>query len=201
MLFFGVGYAADYGDYGDLLAALAVVFTGSSGSFSCSLLKLYAVFGAALPPIMGIMGIRSLRSCTLLLTAKITKGTKLIGPVYRAVLIMLKDRNARNRRDGALMEHLASHGAAAQPRSGAGLVEMGLWPVCKGAPSPSHKPRRGAGRAAFSLSNEQTYPTLFWPLKKVLGTAARIRAAKKKLTPPCLPCSRRGKARQDSPVC
>ena len=77
-LFWG-GAAADYGVH---------------GSFS--------FFWLALPTIMGIMGIwaRFARGLALF-TTKLTKGAKHIGPAYRAVLIMVKDRKARNRRDCA----------------------------------------------------------------------------------------------------
>ncbi len=34
----------------------------------------------------------------------------------------------------------------AQPRSGVGFVGMGLWPVRRGAPGPSRKPRSGVGK-------------------------------------------------------
>jgi hypothetical protein len=82
----------------------------------------------------------------VLFTTKITKCTKLIEPAYRAAVIVLKDRKARNHRNRSLMELNPSHGAAAQPRSSVGFVGMGIWPVRGGAPGPSRKPRSGVGK-------------------------------------------------------
>ena len=78
---FGVGYANDYGDSGDFWDSF--FWGGAAADYGD-----YGDFG-------------SLRSRAFLLTTKITKGAKHIGPAYRAVLIMVKDRKARNRRDCA----------------------------------------------------------------------------------------------------
>ena len=82
MLFWG-GVAADYGDYGD------------SWDFLFGLCQ-QGVFRWGLR-VEHPFGMEERAACVLVLfTTKITKVTKPIEPAYRSVLLILKDRKARN---------------------------------------------------------------------------------------------------------